>query len=150
MAEIYALDTNVYIRALRDRDRLARLKRFLIRTGTRLRVNAVVAMELRAGARTAAQERAVGDLLAAYVTRDRTIVPSLGAWVEGGRVLAALGSREGVDVSRAGSLVNDVLLATSCREAGARLVTENARDFASLQRHLRGFRFAVADDVLES
>ena len=116
MAEVWALDTNVYIGALRDRDRLARLKRFLIRAGTRLRVSGVVALELRAGARTAAQEAAVNDLIAAYVTRDRGFAPSLSAYVEGGRVLAALGAREGVDVARAGSLVNDVLIATSCRE----------------------------------
>jgi hypothetical protein len=65
-------------------------------------------------------------------------------------LLAALGSRDAVDVSRTGSLVTDVLLATSCDEAGASLVTDRARDFVSLQWHLRGFRFAVADDVLES
>jgi predicted nucleic acid-binding protein len=148
MAELWALDTNVYIGALRDRDRLARLKRFLIRAGTRLRVSGVVALELRAGARTAGQETAVNDLIAAYVTRDRGIVPSLSAYVEGGRVLAALGAREGVDVSRAGSLVNDVLIATSCREAGVQLVTGNASDFALIQRYLRGFRFVATDDAL--
>lgn len=148
MGELYALDANVYIRALRDRNRLAELKRFLIRTGTRLRVNAVVALELRAGARTPAQAQAVKDLLAPYVGRARVIVPSFDAYVEGGRVLATLGAREGVDVSRAGSLVNDVLIATSCREAGVRLVTENAADFTLLRRHLRGFRFVAASDAL--
>ena len=148
MGELWALDTNVYIRALRDSDTFTRLKRFLIRAGTRLRVSGVVALELRAGARTAAQEDAVGDLIAAYVARERTIVPSLSAYVEGGRVLSALGARDGVDIARAGSLVNDVLIATSCREAGVRLVTENTHDFALIQRHLRGFRFVATDDAL--
>ena len=148
MAELYALDTNVYIRALRDRDRLARLKRFLMQAGMRVRVNAVVALELQAGARTQAQERAVSDLLAAHVTRERVIVPSFEAFRQGGRVLAALAARDGVDTSRSGSLVNDVVIATSCREAGARLVTENVEHFAAVQRHLRGFRFAEADRVL--
>ena len=63
-------------------------------------------------------------------------------------MLAALGATEEVDVSRAGSLVNDVLIATSCREKSLRLVTENTGDFAMLQRHLRGFRFSAADEVL--
>jgi predicted nucleic acid-binding protein len=148
MAEVYALDANVYIRALRDRDRLTQLKRFLIRTGMRVRVNAVVALELQAGARTPSQERAVSDLLAAYTTRQRVVVPSFEAYHQGGRVLAALASREGIDVSRAGSLVSDVLIAASCREAGIKLVTENVEHFAAVQRHLRGFRFSEADRIL--
>ena len=148
MADVYALDTNVYIRALRDGTRLAALERFLMKTGTRLRVSAVVALELRAGARTSAQEQAVNDLVASYGSRDRVIVPTLDAYVESGRVLATLGTREGVDVARAGSLVNDVLIATSCRESGVHLVTENSGDFTMLKRHLRGFRFVGADEVL--
>lgn len=147
-AESYVLDANVYIRALRDRARLIQLKRFLLRIGLRLRVNAVVALELLAGARTGAHERAVSDLLAAYATRRRVIVPSFDAYAQGGRVLAALASRDGVDVSRAASLANDVLIATSCREAQARLVTENVGHFAAIQRYLRGFRFVHADEVL--
>lgn len=148
MADVFALDTSVYIRALRDGNRLGALKRFLIRAGTRVRVSAVVALELRAGARTGAQEQAVGDLIELYGSRGRAIVPSLAAYVESGRVLATLGTREGVDVSRAGSLVNDVLIATSCREAQVQLVTENTGDFAMLQRHLRGFRFIAAHEAI--
>lgn len=148
MADLWALDTNVYIRALRDRDVLVRLKRFLIRTGTRLRVSAVVALELRAGAGTAAQEGAVTDLISPYGARGRMLVPSLPAYVESGRVVSALGSRDGVDVSLGGSLVNDVLIAASCREAAVRLITENIQDFALIQRHLRGFRFVATDDAL--
>ena len=148
MAELYALDANVYIRALRDRDRLTLLKRFLIRNGMRVRMNGVVALELQAGARTQPQERAVSDLLESYVARDRVIVPSFEAYRQGGRVLAALAGREGMETSRSGSLVNDVMIATSCREAGIKLITENVEHFAAVQRHLRGFRFAAADQVL--
>jgi len=145
--ESYALDTNVYIRALRERERLTSLKRFLLRVGTRLRFSAVVALELRAGARTATQEQALADLVGPYARRERLLVPSCDTYTEGGRVLAALGARHGVDVSR-GSLVNDVLIASSCREAATRLVTENVGDFDLVQRYLRGFRFVAADDAL--
>lgn len=148
MVELYALDTNVYIRALRVRESMVALRGFLLRAGTRLRMNAVVAQELRAGAITPAHEHTVDDLLGAYASRDRVIVPSFAAHVEAGRVLAALHRAEGIQVSRAGSLVNDVLLATSCREAGACLVTENVGDFAAAQRHLRGFRFVATGDVM--
>jgi predicted nucleic acid-binding protein len=148
VAELYALDTNVYIRAFRVRESMEALHAFLIRTGTSLRVNAVVAQELRAGATTPAHESAVDDLVGAYVRRQRVIVPSIDAYVEAGRVLAALAKREGVQIARAGSLVHDVLLATSCREAGVCLVTEDAADFAAAQRHLRGFRYVATADVM--
>ena len=148
MAELYALDTNVYIRALRVRDSMVALRGFLLRVGLRLRMNAVVAQELRAGAVTPAHEALVDDLLAAYSSRERVIVPSFVSHVEAGRVLAALHRSEGVEVSRAGSLVNDVLLATSCREAGVCLVTENLSDFAAAQRHLRGFRYVPTTEVM--
>jgi hypothetical protein len=35
----------------------------------------------------------------------------------------------------------DVLLAVTCREHDLLLVTWNGRDFARIQRHLRGFRY---------
>lgn len=148
MASLFALDSNIYIAALCDRERLIRLKRFLIRTGTRLRLSAVVALELRAGARTAAQAEAVQALVEPYDEREQVIVPSFGAYVESGRALAALGAREGVDLSRTTALFADALIATSCREAGVTLVTENGRDFAALQRQVRGFKYAGASDVL--
>jgi predicted nucleic acid-binding protein len=148
VAELYALDTNVYIRALRVRESMVALRSFLLRTGTRMRMNAVVAQVLRAGAVTPAHENAVNDLLSAYSQRDRVIVPSFVAHVEAGRVLASLHKSEGVQLSRAGSLVNDVLLATSCREAGVCLVTENVIDFAATQRHLRGFRYVATSEVI--
>lgn len=128
------LDTNVYIKALRNANELALLRRFLLRVGMRLRVNAVVAMELRMGARTEAQADAVDALMRPYSERDRVIVPSFEAYLHAGRVVSAL-----KDAS--GSLINDALLAASCREQEVMLITENARDFSAIQRHLRGFRF---------
>jgi predicted nucleic acid-binding protein len=148
MVRLYALDSNVYIGALRDREKLARLKRFLIRAGTRVRLSAVVALELRAGGRSPAQADAVQSLVAAYDERGQVILPSFAAYMESGRALAALAAREGTDLSRAASLVADSLIAASCREAGAQLITENVRDFAALARHLRGLDFAGASEVL--
>lgn len=142
MADSYALDTNVYIVALREAPRLARLKEFHLRFGTRARLNAIVAMELRAGVRTDDHARAVEALVAPYARRDRVIVPTFEAFVQAGRVLAALASKERLTlVSHGSSLASDALLASSCREAGAILVTENVRHFAAIQRQLRGFKF---------
>jgi predicted nucleic acid-binding protein len=145
MPDRWVLDTNVYVRALRDRDQLAALKRFRLRAGERLLVNAVVALELRAGAITSDHVTAVETILTLYGNRDRVVVPSFDAYVQTGRVLAALATKEHMPLATAPrSLVNDVLLATSCREADAVLITGNASDFTTIRRHLRGFRFESA------
>lgn len=148
MSDRLVLDTNVYIDALRQPDELNRLKRFRVRAGGRLLASSVVALELRAGARTPQILAAVEDLFAPYVERQRIVVPSFSAWLEAGRVLAALSGRERASMSSTSSpaismpwLINDTLIAASCREEGVVLVTSNARDFAAIQRHLRGFRF---------
>ena len=55
-----------------------------------------------------------------------------------GDILAALRNADGVDLKRMPrSFANDILLAVSCRETGIVLVTENTRDFARIQKHIR-------------
>jgi predicted nucleic acid-binding protein len=140
--DLFAIDTSVYIRALRNTDALAELKAFRKRAGLRLAVAAVVAMELGAGAITDEHEASVDELVAPYVARGMVLPVSFEACRQAGRVLAALSRHEHIDLARAArSLTNDVLIAASCREAGVVLVTDNARDFSAIQRHLRGFRF---------
>jgi predicted nucleic acid-binding protein len=142
VADRWVLDTNVYIRALRERQRLADLKRFRVRARTRLWLSAVVALELRAGAVTTEHVEALEDLLKIYTDRDRVVIPTFDAYLQSGRIIAALATKERLALGDAPrSFVNDVILATSCREAGALLVTDNTRDFITIQRHLKGFRF---------
>jgi predicted nucleic acid-binding protein len=142
MADLWVLDTNIYIRALRDRQRLADLKRFRVRARARLWLSAVVGLELRAGAGTAAHAQALEDLLTIYIDRERLVVPSFDAYQQAGRIIATLAHKERFALADAPrSFINDALLAASCREAGAVLVTENTRDFITIQRHLKGFQF---------
>lgn len=142
MADRWVLDTNVYIAALRDRQKLAVLKRFRVRARDRLRMSSVVALELRAGAVTPAHAAAVDSLVEPYAKRDNVVTPSFDAWLAAGRVLASLAAAERLRIADAPrSFVNDVVLAASCREADLVLVTDDARDFAAIQRHLKGFRF---------
>src|SRR5207244_4086696 len=129
VADAYALDTNIYIRALRDPRRLRALKRFTLRAGLRLKLSAVVALELRAGARTRAQEVEVDRLIGAFVDANRVLTPAFDAYTQTGRVLAALGTRYDFGLLVTRSFVNDILLAASCRAGATVLVTENARDF---------------------
>lgn len=138
----WVLDTNIYIWALRDRQRLADLKRFRVRARARLWLHAIVALELRAGAVTTAHGEALENLLKIYTDHDRVVVPSFDAYQQAGRIIATLALKERFPLSDAPrSFVNDTILAASCREAGALLVTENTRDFITIQRHLKGFRF---------
>jgi predicted nucleic acid-binding protein len=141
VADVYALDSNIYIKALRDPRQLAILKRFLIRHGTRVRVSSIVAMELRSGARTEPQGHAVDEFVRPYVERERVIVPTFEAFIHAGRLLSALAVRERLSAAYAPALTNDALIASSCRESDVTLVTENTRDFSAIKRHLRGFRF---------
>jgi predicted nucleic acid-binding protein len=138
-------DTNVLLRVLRDAPAAAAFQGFVRRRARWLAMAAPVEMELRAGARTPAASAVTDQLMRAVARDDRRFVPSAQAYGEAGRVLAALGGREGLDVSRArGSFTADVLIAVTCREHDAILVTENAADFARIQRHLRGFRYTTA------
>jgi predicted nucleic acid-binding protein len=142
MPDLYVIDTNVYIQALRERERLDALRRFLLRAGMRVRLDGIVAMELRAGGVTPMHVKKVQDLIAPYQSREWTTAPSFVACCEAGRAVAevasgALGERR----TLAPSMFRDALLAASCREAGAMLVTNNAAGFLVLQKHLRGFRF---------
>lgn len=136
----YVLDTNLYVRALRDREARRQLLEFLDNTAGRVRLHAVVTMELRSGARTALQREALDALVAAHDARGRVIVPGTAAYDEAGRVLAQLAAKERLDLAALrASFRLDVLLATSCREAHVTLVTANHADFARIARHLRGF-----------
>jgi predicted nucleic acid-binding protein len=140
MTRLFALDTNLYIRALREPDVRRELGRFLGRVGTRIRLHAVVAMELRAGARTPSQRAELNSLIAADAMRDRIVTPSFDAYQQAGRIIADLAVRERFDATAIPSFVNDAIMAASCREEGVTLVTANQSDFARIARHLRGFR----------
>ena len=132
----YVLDTNCYIDASRDAGALGALQDFVARAAPGLHVSSIVAAELRAGARSARDRRTVEDqLLGPFVRHDRILAPSAAAWDALGRTLATLRERDGLvlaGVSR--SFAFDILLAFTCREFGAVLVTANARDMARIRR----------------
>lgn len=132
----YALDTNVFIGAMRDADDRDRLKSFHVQRVATEYLSAVVAMELRVGART---PRAATDLqrivLNPYETRGRVFAPSYSAFLTAGRLLATLRDHSA-------SLRSDALIAASCRESGITLVTKNSRDFERI-RKVMPFQFTV-------
>lgn len=123
----FALDTNVFVDAIRDPGAASAFETFLVRALPFTYLSAVVAQELRAGARTQAQAVALQrGLLDPFVRRGRVFSPSTSAFIESGRILAAI---------QEPSLANDALLAASCREQGITLIT-NDRDFRRIARFL--------------
>jgi predicted nucleic acid-binding protein len=143
------LDTNCFVDASRDPDTRAAFDTFCAQAAPGLHLSAVVAAELRAGAKqhSSTLERVV---IGPYVRRGRVIPPSSEAWAALGRTLATLVRREGLvlaEVRR--SFVFDILAAYSCREAGAVLVSANKRDLERISR-VFAFEFVAPYPTLSS
>lgn len=131
----YVLDTNCYIDASRDPTERASLLRFVGWSVPGLFLSSVVAAELRAGARTASDRKKLEtEILGPFVRRGRILTPSSAAWDALGLTLATLRAQEGLQLASVRrSFAFDVLLAYSCRENGATLVTRNSKDMARIQ-----------------
>ncbi len=137
----YTLDTNIFIDAFRDPAAEATFLRFLERALPFTFLSAIVMQELAAGARTTGQARELErSVFRPFVRRDRVFAPTTAAFITSGRVAAALASREGWKPIKADpSLLNDALLAASCRERGITLIT-NDHDFTRFAPFLGAWR----------
>jgi len=142
MTRKFVLDTNLYIGAIRDPDKEAALDAFLERNAPVTYMSAVVMQELRAGAITDASARALDKgIFEVFERRGRVAGPSVLSFKECGRILAALFRQDGVPFKeRPRSLVNDILIALTCRENGMTLLTEDG-DFKIIRPFVRGFSF---------
>jgi len=132
----FLLDTNLFIQGFRDPEANAGLQRFHQLFAPFEYLSAVVAQELRAGARSHNDRRLLErHVLSLYRRRGRLVTPSAQAWEDSGDVLAELRRSEGLDLSQLSKAFgNDVLLALTCREGGIVLVTDNQRDFERIAR----------------
>jgi predicted nucleic acid-binding protein len=134
----YVLDTNCFIDAARETEARAAFEAFSSLAAPGLYLSAVVAAELRAGAgrSLAVLER---NVLGPYVRRQRVLTPSAASWDALGTTLAFLAKSDGMVLSQVRrSFLFDILIAHSCREAGAVLVSANTRD---LERVAKVFTF---------
>lgn len=140
----YTLDTNIFIDGFRSEDAQAEVFAFLRRALPFTYLSAVVMQELAAGARTSAATRAVQQgVFDPFERRRRIFAPSAAAFVASGRVLAAVAAREGWKwLDENPSLLNDALIAASCREHGITLITKDG-DFTRLGPFVKGFRHAA-------
>ena len=140
----YTLDTNIFIDGFRSEEAQAAVFAFFQRALPFTHLSAVVMQELAAGARTSEAVREVQQgVFGPFERRRRVFAPSTAAFVESGRVIAAVAKREGWQLlDENPSLLNDALIATSCREQGITLIT-NDGDFKRLAPLVRGFRYAA-------
>jgi predicted nucleic acid-binding protein len=130
------LDTNCFVDASRSPTDAAAFAGFCAVEAPRLYLSAVVAAELRAGATTAAQRRVLEqDVLAPYLRRDRVVNPSPTAWKTLGTTLAHLVEHEGLVLRETRrSFIFDILIAWSCRESGAILVSRDVKDLSRITK----------------
>jgi predicted nucleic acid-binding protein len=132
----FVLDTNCFVDASRSPDAATALADFSAWAAPGLYLSTVVAAELRAGAASDRARRILERrLLSPYSRRNRLLNPPTAAWEALGTTLAVLAEREGLvlrEVRR--SFVFDVLIARSCREMGATLVSRNSTDLARIAR----------------
>ena len=140
----YALDTNIFVDGFRNEEAQAEVFVFLNRALPFTYLSAVVMQELAAGARTADAARHVQrGVFEPFERRQRVFAPSSAAFAESGRVLAAIAAREGWQLlTEKPSLLNDALIAASCRERGITLITRDG-DFTRLAPFVKGFRYAA-------
>ena len=141
----YALDTNLFVQALRDEETNERLIQFHARFAPFEYLSAVVVQELRAGVKPGRSLKALErHILEPFIRRDRLITPSFAAWKRSGDVLRDLAGAYGLELASVRkSFGNDILLAASCREAGITLVTDNTRDFQRIHA-VFAFEFVAA------
>lgn len=127
------LDTNCFIDASRSDAAAAAYASFTDLAAPRLHLSSVVAAELRAGAIGASEAKLLEEeVLLPYERRGRVITPSATAWRVLGSTLATLVRTDGLELKKTRSFIFDVLIAYSCRESGAILVSSNARDLSRI------------------
>ena len=130
------LDTNCFIEATKSDAVDAAFDAFCAQAAPRLHLSSVVAAELRAGTIAASELKQLeADVLRPYLRRGRMVTPSAAAWDALGDALATLVREDGLQVKTTPrSLVFDILIAYSCRETGAILVSANTRDLNRIAR----------------
>lgn len=130
-------DTSVYIELLRSRPFAeAILPRYEAGIPVTF-FSSVVVQELLAGATDRLKRAAVEGLYRPFARSRRIVTPTHAVWEEAGRLLGIMRGQRRDQIGRlAGSFVNDLLIATSARATGAKVVTLNSDDFSLIRRYV--------------
>lgn len=100
----------------------------------------VVLMELLAGAYDPKERKLIDQ-----ISRNFTVIPITELqWFACGEIMMKLRKNKKIDPERIKGLLADILIAVSVRNAGAVLITRNAKDF-DLIHEVYDFKYIVAD-----
>jgi predicted nucleic acid-binding protein len=125
-----ALDTNLYVRAFRDPAGAQELRAFQEKNAPHMYLSSVVLHELEVGGSTTPVIQWVQRTARPFSLLRRTMTPSHVAWRKAGSAISRLAVEGRLDRrTMRRSLVNDILIAATCRENGITLVTDNLADF---------------------
>jgi predicted nucleic acid-binding protein len=91
------------------------------------------------GATSVAKAREIREAVPEPFRRTRRVfTPSADAWEIAADAIAAMARREKRELRNLPkSLINDYLIAASCRETGIVLVTQNTADFEAMRRYIK-------------
>ncbi|MEO8227028.1 MAG: type II toxin-antitoxin system VapC family toxin [Gemmatimonadota bacterium] len=138
----YVLDTNCYIDGDKGTTFKAAFDTFSYAATPFLYLHATVVAELQMSARGAARKRLENGIIEPFRKRGRVITPSAASWAMMATTLSWLHEHEGLVIKQVKrSFIFDILIAHSCREAGAILISRNKAD---LERIEQVFRFEYA------
>lgn len=135
------LDTSLLVPLLRKGEHLGEILR--LTQGEILYLSSVVAEELYAGSRDKKFLWQMDKLYYRFEKSGRLVVPNAIDWRLAGHALSRLGNHYGFDKIRVAALVNDALIASSCRRGGILLLTLNEKDFHLLQEEI-DFEYRVS------
>jgi predicted nucleic acid-binding protein len=136
----YIFDTNIYIECMLNREfALQHTEQY----GNDLPFtffSSVVAQELLVGCADELAIRRAQNFLTPFERVGRIVNPAFQDWKDAAHTVVKIGLRRRDLKSKKVALVNDVMIALSCRRIGATLVTLNSQDFETI-RGLIPFRF---------
>ena len=124
-----ALDTQLYVGAIRDGQSLAALRGFLEKAGMAVWGLSIVAEELLSGSTSSAMFEMINRLaIAPFEQHGRVLTPDHEAWKAAGLATSRLRqARRMTTLSDAST--NDLLIAATCAREEVTLITKNTSDF---------------------
>ena len=136
----YVFDTNIYIHCLQNRDfalrHVEQYSQFIPATY----FSSVVAQELLVGCTDELAVKRVQNYFLPFERVRRIINPTYQNWKDAGLLVVKIARRQPNLKSKKIALINDTLIALSCRDIGATVVTLNIEDFKLIRRYA-SFRF---------
>jgi predicted nucleic acid-binding protein len=123
------LDTNIYIDLFVNPDSH---KDFFISEGP-IYLSSIVFMELLAGAHTKNEKKQIQSFINLFKKLGRILIPTVKDYEQAGEILIRLQNIKGYDIKKSASITNDCLIATTVRNIGGVLYTQNKKDFQAIQ-----------------